>query len=71
MPQKDKCLGGEQLAAFRINQQLMNRNNSWYWLSDICSTTDFAEVTTFGSWSHAQSGRASCMGGVRPFALLV
>ena len=68
---KDKCLGGEQLAAFRINQQLMNRNNSWYWLSDICSTTDFAEVTTFGSWSHAQSGRASCMGGVRPFALLV
>ena len=69
--QKDKCLGGEQLAAFRINQQLMNRNNSWYWLSDICSTTDFAEVTTFGSWSHAQSGRASCMGGVRPFALLV
>ena len=63
----DEHMGGVQLAAFRLNSNLVyNRQN--YWLSDVVSSAYFALVSGYGL---AGSNIASAVFGVRPFALLV
>ena len=55
-----------QFAAFRLNSNLVyNRQN--YWLSDVVSFGSFALVYGYG---FANTGSASHVLGVRPFALL-
>lgn len=57
-----------QFAAFRLNNNLVyNRRN--YWLSDVVSSSRFADVYALG-FARATSA-ASYTSGVRPFALLV
>ena len=73
---KDKCMGGEQLAAFSLHPELRGQN-MWYWVSDLpssCpwSSSDFAVVVGNVDGVFALARGASCAyGGVRPFALLV
>ena len=74
---KDKCMGGEQLAAFSLHPELRGQN-MWYWVSDLpsssrpWSSSDFAFVHGGGGGAHADAYYASLAGvGVRPFALLV
>ena len=63
---EDERMGGVQMAAFRLNSNLIyNRQN--YWLSDVVSSASFAGVGGFG---NAFAGNASHVNGVRPFALL-
>ena len=81
---KDKCMGGEQLAAFSLHPELRGQN-MWYWVSDLPSSScpwssshfagvyDNADgvraVADFASGANAR--HASLAHGVRPFALLV
>ena len=74
---KDKCMGGEQLAAFSLHPELRGQN-MWYWVSDLpsssrpWSSSDFAYVGVSGGGVHADACAASyARVGVRPFALLV
>ena len=74
---KDKCMGGEQLAAFSLHPKLRGQN-MWYWVSDLpssswpWSSSTFACVRASGDGVDAVAGSASLAGGgVRPFALLV
>ena len=74
---KDKCMGGEQLAAFSLHPELRGQN-MWYWVSDLpsssCprSSSHFAVVLGDGDGVNAYAYDASVAhGGVRPFALLV
>ena len=63
---EDERMGGVQMAAFRLNSNLVyNRQN--YWLSDVVSSALFADVYGGG---NANAGSASYVYGVRPFALL-
>lgn len=63
---EDERMGGVQMAAFRLNSNLVyNRQN--YWLSDVGSSARFAFVHGYGI---ASAGNASYSFGVRPFALL-
>ena len=63
---EDERMGGVQMAAFRLNSNLIyNRQN--YWLSDVVSSAGFAVVYGGGG---ADAGYASASFGVRPFALL-
>ena len=64
---EDERMGGVQMAAFRLNSNLVyNRQN--YWLSDVVSSAYFALVNGGGI---AYTNGASYVNGVRPFALLV
>ena len=64
---EDERMGGVQMAAFRLNSNLVyNRQN--YWLSDVVSSAVFAGVYGVG---FAGANYASGVLGVRPFALLV
>ena len=74
---KDKCMGGEQLAAFSLHPELRGRN-MYYWVSDLpsssssWSSSSFATVDDIGFGVYAYVNRASrAFVGVRPFALLV
>ena len=70
---KDKCMGGEQFAAFSLHPELRGQNMWWYWVSDVYSgfSSGFAIVAD-SSGAAADSSRAFyASGGVRPFALLV
>ena len=73
---RDCCLGGTQLAAFRLNQRLQGGNMS-YWLSDVPSSSCpwsskyFAAVRGGHNSIAARVTGASRERGVRPFALLV
>ena len=70
---KDKCMGGEQLAAFSLHPELRGQN-MWYWVSDLASgsSSNFAYVNGCGVGVDAYASRASyAYVGVRPFALLV
>ena len=64
---EDERMGGVQMAAFRLNSNLVY-NRQTYWLSDVVSSANFAYV--FGN-GYASTGGASDVAGVRPFALLV
>lgn len=70
---KDKCMGGEQLAAFSLHPELRGQN-MWYWVSDLpsssWSSSSFARVSGAGG-IYASAYDASVAHGVRPFALLV
>ena len=76
---KDKCLGGVQLAAFRLNPNLCRTSDKDYWLSDsyigdsYIGYGAFAKVLNhYGFTGFADSSSASDYNiGVRPFALLV
>ena len=57
-----------QFAAFRMNPSLIYANRSSYWLRDVVFSARFASVSGYGS---ADTGDASSVFGVRPFALLV
>ena len=78
---KDKCMGGEQLAAFSLHPELRGQN-MWYWVSDLASSSSscpwtwsssyFAHVGGHVDGVRALANHASNAGvGVRPFALLV
>ena len=74
---KDKCMGGEQLAAFSLHPELRGQN-MWYWVSDLpsssrpWSSSDFAYVYGLDLGVHARAFAApNAYPGVRPFALLV
>ena len=80
---KDKCMGGEQLAAFSLHPELRGQN-MWYWVSDLYSSSctwpssDFALVSDYDyhvghgvGVVYALANDAAANGGVRPFALLV
>ena len=70
---KDKCMGGEQLAAFSLHPELRGQN-MWYWVSDVDSgsSSDFADVSGADVGVDADAyGASDARDGVRPFALLV
>ena len=76
---KDKCMGGEQLAAFSLHPELRGQN-MLYWVSDLpssswpwsWSSSYFADVRDSDDGVGAYAYYASYAdGGVRPFALLV
>ncbi len=70
---KDKCMGGEQLAAFSLHPELRGQN-MWYWVSDVDSgsSSNFALVVVDGDGVVAVAyGASIAVDGVRPFALLV
>ena len=62
----------QQLSLFRLKPALtVARNDAgeryWYWLRDVVSASNFANVAHFG---NASSGNASHAGGVRPAFLI-
>jgi len=65
----DKSMGDRQLAASRLNESFW-KNDGWYWLSDVYSSSDFANVSDIDVSVRARAIRASHAVGVRPFALL-
>ena len=64
----DNTMATRQMSAFRLSEKLINYNGGWWWLRDVGSSAFFAIVYGFGV---ADAARASYVGGVRPFALLV
>jgi hypothetical protein len=62
-------MGDRQLAASRLNESFW-KNDGWYWLSDVYSSSDFANVSDIDVSVRARAIRASHAVGVRPFALL-
>ena len=72
--EKDDCLGGEQLAAFRLKPELQSCGMC-YWLTDECSYSSkvFAIVNDYSKRDgiFVSSYSAVLAYGVRPFALLV
>ena len=66
----DKSMGDRQLAASRLNESFW-KNRRWYWLSDVYSSSSFADVNGNGDGVRADAyGASVAYGGVRPFALL-
>jgi len=57
-----------QMSIFRLSEKAINYNRQWWWLRDVVSAAGFALV---GGNGFADAYRASYVGGVRPFALLV
>ena len=64
----DEWCATRQMSAFRLSENLINYNRQWYWLRNIVSSANFADV---GGTGRASTYGASDSGGVRPFALLV
>ena len=64
----DTGVATRQFSAFRLSEKLINYNRTWWWLRDVASSASFALVYGLG---RADADRASYVGGVRPFALLV
>ena len=64
----DEWCATRQMSAFRLSENLINYNRQWYWLRNIVSSADFANV---GGNGLAATDIASDSNGVRPFALLV
>ena len=56
-----------QMSAFRLSEKLINCNRSTWWLRDVVASARFAHA---GGPGGANSGSASAVYGVRPFALL-
>lgn len=66
----DKSMGDRQLAASRLNESFW-KNGGWYWLSDVYSSSYFADVRDGVGGVRAGAHAASrAYDGVRPFALL-
>ena len=65
----DEIMGGVQMAAFRLNNNLFY-NGQVYWLSDVVSSAYFAHFGFVGGGGVGADGASSSLG-VRPFALLV
>ena len=59
--------GNSQLAAFRLNQQLLHFKNGAWWLRAVTSSTYFARATSYGD---AGAWSASLVRFVRPLLLL-
>lgn len=57
----------EQIAAFRLNRQLLHIKDWWWWLRDIASSSEFCHCSSDG-YSHP--GVAAGSGGCRPFCLI-
>ena len=69
----DKSMGDRQLAASRLNESFWKNGGwyGWYWLSDVYSSSRFADVYEAVDGVNADATDASdASGGVRPFALL-
>ena len=67
----DKSMGEEQLAAFILSPNLRGKNGSYYWLSDVSSSSCFADVGTYNNDVGAgESNATRPQSEVRPFALL-
>ena len=69
----DKSMGDRQLAASRLNESFWKNGGwyGWYWLSDVYSSSRFADVADcVGGVSADASDASDANGGVRPFALL-
>lgn len=69
----DKSMGDRQLAASRLNESFWKNGGwyGWYWLSDVYSSSRFADVYDAVDGVNADATDASdASGGVRPFALL-
>ena len=64
----DNIMATRQMSAFRLSERLINYNRQWWWLRDVVSSANFACVSGNGL---ANTGGASYVGGVRPFALLI
>ena len=64
----DTGVATRQFSAFRLSERLINYNRQWWWLRDVVSSADFALAHGGGT---AGADIASCVHGVRPFALLV
>ena len=62
----DNAVATRQMSAFRLRENLINTRQYW-WLRDVVSSAFFAYVNGSGS---ANTGGASYIFGVRPFALL-
>ena len=65
---ENQMIQTRQFSAFRLSERLINYNRQWWWLRDIVSSAIFALVAGGG---YANTGDASSVYGVRPFALLV
>ena len=63
----DEWCATRQFSAFRLSERLINYNRQNYWLRNIVSSADFADVYGNGL---ASAAAASHVYGVRPFALL-
>ena len=63
----DNIMSTRQMSAFRLSERLINYNKAGYWLRDVVSSADFAAARGAGL---ANTGAASIVLGVRPFALL-
>ena len=63
----DNIMATRQMSAFRLSEKLINYNRQWWWLRDVVSSADFADV--YGGGLASTDG-ASYVRGVRPFALL-
>lgn len=57
----------EQIAAFRLNRQLLHIKDWWWWLRDIASSSEFCYCHYVG---HSAPGGAAASGGCRPFCLI-
>ena len=69
----DKSMGDRQLAASRLNESFWKNGGwyGWYWLSDVYSSSRFADVADcVGGVSADASDASDANVGVRPFALL-
>ena len=64
----DNAVALRQMSAFRLSEKLINYNRQAWWLHDVVSSALFAYVDGGG---FANTGAASYVSGVRPFALLV
>lgn len=63
----DNTMATRQMSAFRLSEKLINYNRQWWWLRDVVSSAGFAVANGDG---NASTHYASCVLGVRPFALL-
>lgn len=57
----------EQIAAFRLNRQLLHIKDWWWWLRDIASSSEFCLCTGHGNSRHLGAASSS---GCRPFCLI-
>ena len=64
----DNTVATRQMSAFRLSEKLINYGRTWWWLRDVVSSANFANVDGHGI---AYTYYASNVLGVRPFALLV
>ena len=63
----DNTMATRQMSAFRLSERLINYNRNAWWLRDVVSSLNFADVNGNGL---ASALFASGVRGVRPFALL-